>query len=172
VALAADFNLPLIAYEGGQHLASFNGVQDNVAITQLFTTANRDARMGELYTQYLTQWKVLGGQLLVHNTNGGAYNNIGSFGALEYLDQASSPKYAALTGFIQNQPCWWPGCSGVATPTPTATLTPTPTVTPPPTMSPTATASAGEPLQIVGRRPGDYFGQCLTPSVNRSGHRR
>src|SRR5690606_13171413 len=39
-------NLSVIAYEGGQHLVGVFGVQNNDAITDLFTAANRDPRMG------------------------------------------------------------------------------------------------------------------------------
>jgi hypothetical protein len=149
--VADQYNLPLIAYEGGQHLAGFGGVENNAAITHLFTSANRDARMGELYTQYLNQWKALGGQLFVHHTNIGVYNNVGSFGALEYLDQAGSPKYDALLSFIQNNPCWWPGgefstipalAHAVPCVTPTLTATATATVTSLPTISPMGTPTA------------------------------
>ena len=149
VQVAATHNLPLITYEGGQHLVGMEEAQQmNPALTQLFTTANRDARMGELYTQYLTQWQALGGQLFMHHTNTRRYTQSGSFGALEYADQATSPKYTALTQFIQQHPCWWPDCIGVATPTPTATnmATATPTTTLSPTVPVMPTREAYLPL--------------------------
>jgi hypothetical protein len=42
--------VPLIAYEGGQHLTGVGGVENNAAINALFDSANRDPRMG-LFTR-------------------------------------------------------------------------------------------------------------------------
>jgi hypothetical protein len=117
VQLAANHNLPLIAYEGGQHVTEVITPADpeTPALTQLFTTANRDERMGELYTEYFDQWKALGGRLFVHHINTRRYNQSGSYGALEYADQVTTPKYTALIQFIVDNPCWWPHCAGVET---------------------------------------------------------
>jgi hypothetical protein len=43
-AVATTSNLRLFAYEGGQHLAGDNGVQENTLVTGLFINANRDPR--------------------------------------------------------------------------------------------------------------------------------
>ncbi|MCA9932620.1 MAG: cellulose-binding protein [Ardenticatenaceae bacterium] len=110
----ADQNgLDLIAYEGGQHLTGVFGVENNDAVTTLFTTANRDARMGGLYTTYLDGWRQNGGQLFAHYLNADGFTKWGSWGALEYTNQGSSPKYDALMAFITANPCWWPGCTAV-----------------------------------------------------------
>jgi uncharacterized protein (DUF2141 family) len=119
-AVATTSNLRLFAYEGGQHLAGYNGVQENTLVTGLFINANRDPRMGTIYSQYLTQWKNRGGELFMHFVNVGQPSKSGSWGALEYVDQTTSPKYDALQSFIPANPCWWNGCSGSTT---AATLT-------------------------------------------------
>ncbi|MDP9018664.1 MAG: cellulose-binding protein, partial [Candidatus Eremiobacteraeota bacterium] len=52
----ARYNLPLIAYEGGQTL-----VTNDPPLLGLYIAANRDARMGNAYTRALTDWKASGG---------------------------------------------------------------------------------------------------------------
>ncbi len=92
--------LDLIAYEGGQHLVGVGNVVNNEAITQLFINANRDPRMGTLYTEYFNMWKAKGGNLFVHYTNCRRSTKWGSWGTLEYMDQVTTPKYDALLKFI------------------------------------------------------------------------
>lgn len=109
---AADArSLHLVTYEGGQHLAGILGVENNTAITSLFTGANRDARMGAAYTQHLNFWKSAGGELFLHFTASSGYGKFGSWGAVEYLDQPDTPKQQALMDFIDTNPCWWSGCA-------------------------------------------------------------
>lgn len=92
---AAAKGLPLIAYEGGQHLAGVGAAVDNTTLVNLFTAANRDARMLQLHKDYLKMWKDEGGGLFV------AFNFVyvpqkwGNWGALEWMDQAEAPKYQA-----------------------------------------------------------------------------
>lgn len=104
-------SLSLIAYEGGQHLAGIFGVENNNAITDLLTSANRDPRMGQAYATYLAQWKALGGELFVHFTASGDYSKWGSWGAVEFLDEPNTAKQQALLDFGRNNPCWWSGCA-------------------------------------------------------------
>ncbi|HRD72788.1 MAG TPA: hypothetical protein PK216_07175, partial [Aquimonas sp.] len=103
--------LSLIAYEGGQHLVGIFGVENNNAITDLLTSANRDPRMGQAYASYLAQWNAMGGELFVHFTASGDYSKWGSWGAVEFLDQPDTPKQQALRDFGLNHPCWWVGCA-------------------------------------------------------------
>ncbi len=106
--------LRLVSYEGGQHLVGVYGLENDPAMNALFDAANRDARMGALYTDYLDGWRSNSGQLFCHYVNVRSYSKWGRWGALERQDQsyASSPKYQALMSFIDDNPCWWPGCSG------------------------------------------------------------
>ncbi len=102
--IARRYGLPCIAYEGGQHLVRLEG-QPNERIEQLFNAANRDPRMGRLYTRYLEDWsRATGGQLFVHLMNCGESGSAGRWGALEYIDQprAQAPKYDALQQFMGN----------------------------------------------------------------------
>jgi len=98
VSLAQQYGKPLVAYEGGQHLA---GDSQNDQLTNLFTSANRDARMGETYDTYLATWKSLtGNALFMHFTDAGPYTRYGSWGAIETPGMAmQAPKYQALLRF-------------------------------------------------------------------------
>ena len=100
-AAADTYGVALLAYEGGQHLAGFNGVENNGAITALFTGANREPRMGDLYRQYFPGWRARGGGLFMQFTDIGAYSKWGSWGALEHLGQANSPKYQGLLDYLE-----------------------------------------------------------------------
>jgi hypothetical protein len=108
-AVASLRGVPLIAYEGGQHLTGVGGVENNAAINALFDSANRDPRMGALYKTYLDAWKASGAKLFVAFNNCGGYSKWGRWGALEYLEQprASSPKFNALQTFIEQNPASW-----------------------------------------------------------------
>lgn len=107
-------NIELITYEGGQHLIERPGYENNANMNRLYDDANRDPRMGEVYTRLLTSWKNNGGHLFMHLTNVTQYmpGNVGRFGSLESLVQnnvpvRSSAKYDALQNFIRNNPRWW-----------------------------------------------------------------
>jgi hypothetical protein len=116
----APYKLPLIAYEGGQSFA--NG--STPALTNLYTAANRDARMGAAYTTYLQQWKASGGQMFMIYNDVDAPGNFGVWGALESIMQTTSPlssappKWQAIQNFIAANACWWSGCVGTIGSTP------------------------------------------------------
>ena len=97
-ALARAQNVELLAYEGGQHLVGVGAPAGNAAINLLFDAANRDARMGALYTRYLLAWRQGGGGLFMHFNDMGNATRFGRWGALEIAPQTSSPKYDALAG--------------------------------------------------------------------------
>lgn len=144
-AVAGAYGLDLISYEGGQHLVGYNGVQNNAAVTALFIAANRDPRMGDLYRRYLDLWRAYG-RLFVHFLDVERSSRDGSWGALEYVDQGSAPKYDALLGFVADNPCWWSGCG--AAPAGPATATPTPTPAGP-DWTPTPEATATPPRRYI-----------------------
>lgn len=96
LTVANNFNVSLVAYEGGQHLVGVGNGANNDTLTGLFTAANRDTRMKTLYQSYLNGWAARGGGLFMHFTDIGAYSRYGSWGALEEIGQTTSPKYEAL----------------------------------------------------------------------------
>ncbi|MGF1482726.1 MAG: LamG domain-containing protein [Cyanophyceae cyanobacterium] len=104
VQLTEQLGLDLLAYEGGQGLWGTRGVQSNQAITELFNTANRDPRMGDVYREYVSEWFELGGGTFAHFVDISLYDQFGSWGALENVSQDSSPKYDVLLDFVDSAP--------------------------------------------------------------------
>lgn len=102
--IAALNNLALVAYEGGQHLVGIGSGGDNERLTELFTSANRDSRMGGVYQEYLNGWRVRTGGLFVHFSDISLYTKFGSWGAAEKSDQISSAKYDALVTYATGTP--------------------------------------------------------------------
>lgn len=102
VGMAHADGLPLVAYEGGQSLVAGGSAQNNAQLTNLLIAANRSPRMYSLYTEYLDQWKRVGGGLFMNFADVWLPSKYGSWGALEYLGQdiAAAPKYRALMAWI------------------------------------------------------------------------
>ena len=98
-SVALNHGVTLISYEGGQHLVGVGSGANNDTLTTLFTAANRDSRMGSLYTNYLTGWASRGGGLFMHFNDISPYSKFGSWGALEKIGEISTPKYDALFTF-------------------------------------------------------------------------
>lgn len=107
--LAKQRGLRLVAYEGGQHLVGHGGAENNEKLTELFHSANRHARMRQLYLDYLAGWKQSGGTLMAIFSSMGAYSKWGSWGLLEYHGQppAEAPKYQAVLQFLDANSKWW-----------------------------------------------------------------
>jgi hypothetical protein len=104
-AVAQEFGLDLIAYEGGQHLMVKQphiNSPENQALTDVAIAANRDPRMYDLYIEYLNLWKAMGGGIMMHLSSVGGPSRYGMWGSLEYQDQplTSAPKYRALMDYI------------------------------------------------------------------------
>jgi hypothetical protein len=121
--LLAHYHLPLIAYEGGQSLTSFDPT-----LTNLYIAANRDPRMAASYAAALKDWKANSGEMYVLFADICNPSKYGEWGALEsFMDTVSPldkapPKWQAIQNFISGNPCWWSGCTGTIGPT---TATPT-----------------------------------------------
>ena len=98
VDLAEQENLPLLAYEGGQHLAPVGNLKNDSGIVDLFIEANSDSRMGEIYEEHISEWYNLGGELFLNYSDIRTPSESGSWGALESVYQNGSPKYDALVG--------------------------------------------------------------------------
>jgi hypothetical protein len=64
------------------------GGENNDDLTALFGRANRDPRMGQLYSTYLDAWAAAGGDLFCVFSSTGRWSKWGSWGLLEYSDEA------------------------------------------------------------------------------------
>ena len=108
-ATANRYGLHLISYEGGQHMVGVLGAQNNNELSALFDAFNRDARIKQLYLDYLASWKQAGGELFVHFTDVGIFSKWGRWGALEHIAQprTAAPKFDAIQHFIEQNPVWW-----------------------------------------------------------------
>ncbi len=93
------YDLPLLAYEGGQH---FLAVGDR-SKSDMIAAINRDPRMGELYEEYLRRWRALTGDaLFVHYRSPSAWSEWGCWGSKEYQGQPvdEAPKHRALLRYL------------------------------------------------------------------------
>ncbi len=100
--LADKYRLELIAYEAGQHLIRYDPphtVKDP-AVLNLFMSVQEDPRMRQAYQQYLSTWAQSGGGLILHFYGIGEPEPKNFFGMLDYLQQPSTPKYAALMDYL------------------------------------------------------------------------
>ena len=109
VKVAADHDLPLIAYEAGQHLAGHGGVESDDTQTARFKGANRDPRMGELYTRLLETWATIGGRTICMWNSIETWSKWGSWGLVEFLDtpREKAPKLDATLDFAEQRERWW-----------------------------------------------------------------
>ena len=111
--VAAKYNLPLMAYEGGQGLVDFKTTDDMQMPNPLLYQANRHPQMASFYTRFLNGWAQDGNTtLFMHYTSPRTYRRYGAWGSKEYVSQPTSqaPKHQALLNFIKSRPCWWDGC--------------------------------------------------------------
>lgn len=110
VTEARKKGLRVLAYEGGQHITSnFSQTQQDEAFINLHVEINRSPEIKKLYKVNFDNWREAGGELFMHFVDTSAYTQHGSWGALEYITQPTSPKWEALMEFNQ-VPCWWENC--------------------------------------------------------------
>ena len=101
--IADQFGLKLVAYESGQHLVGALGTENNEAITKLFTEANADPRMGEVYTKNLNTWAEAGGDLICSYNSVSKWSKWGSWGLLQYYDDAPTAKFKAAIDWAKSR---------------------------------------------------------------------
>jgi len=95
-ALAEQYGLDLISYEGGQHLVP----QSSNTADALLQAAQHDPRMAEAYRQFAENWDANGGGLAMHYTLAGAESQFGYWGLLEGIDQPGSVKWDAVMSLL------------------------------------------------------------------------
>lgn len=92
-AVAQKNGLRYVSYEGGQHVLSTDVDGQR--------RAQRDPRMGALYTTYLTRWRDEIGDQLTLFCDIAPINKYGAWGLQEYSGQLTdAPKYKAVNTFI------------------------------------------------------------------------
>jgi hypothetical protein len=96
--LAATYRLPLLAYEGGQHLVAANPVARAELNVESKRAAQDDPRMGRLLEGLVTDWHKAGGGLFVHYSHIRESSKSGYWGLLETTAQPGSVKWDAVMG--------------------------------------------------------------------------
>ncbi len=104
--VADQHGLPLIAYEGGQHLFTGRGGKTEA----MLHAANRDPRMGAAITRLVDDWKAAGGQLFVAFSYTQQPGGGGFWGMKEHQRDDAAPKWRAIKA-LRDQACWWRGCA-------------------------------------------------------------
>lgn len=110
VEIAHHYGLKLIAYEGGQGLVDWVTRESTQHPNPLFFAANRDPRMGALYTQMLKGWKEAGGELFMAFSSPRTCQWFGCWGLKEHIRQPREVayKYDAVLNFIDAHRDWLP----------------------------------------------------------------
>ncbi|MEZ5480120.1 MAG: sugar-binding protein [Thiolinea sp.] len=106
--IARQFGVKLIAYEGGQGLVDWATREPDQHPNPLFFAANRDPRMGALYTRLLEGWKDAGGDLFMLFSSPRTCQWFGCWGLKEHIRQprSTAPKYNAALDFIDAHRDW------------------------------------------------------------------
>ncbi|MEM1120109.1 MAG: T9SS type A sorting domain-containing protein [Bacteroidota bacterium] len=100
-----SLNIPVLAYEGGQHLAATGFQAADTCVARLIREVNLLPGMQEWYCEYYDEWyDNYGGGLHVAFSLAAPYNEYGSFGILEsqFQDYNLSPKWQAHEGCVFN----------------------------------------------------------------------
>lgn len=107
--LARRHRVRLVAYEAGQHFVGVGGAEDDARLNTLFDAVNHDARMRDVYLEYLEAWRADGGGWINHFVNVSQWSKWGRWGALEHVRQPreQSPKFDALVTFSERYPDGW-----------------------------------------------------------------
>ena len=101
---ADNYNVALIAYEGGQHLVATGANTNNTTLTNLLIAANRHPLMEDLYCQYSQHWyEQTQGGLFAFFSSHGLPSRWGSWGMKEHMEDHNNPKYLGMVNCVFDQ---------------------------------------------------------------------
>lgn len=100
--VAANHNLQLICYEGGQHLVATGNNMNDTTLTAKLIATNHDTAMQNLYCDYFDYWYNNVGGMFCHFSSHGTYSKYGSWGVREDYQDINNPKYLALKNCVFN----------------------------------------------------------------------
>lgn len=109
-AVSDRHGLPLLAYEGGQHLMAEPG-EANEKIYGLLAKANLDARMADTYRRHLDDWRQVGGQLFMFYAHVAKPSRYGNWGLKQRQSAQTDPKWRVALDYRDRTACWWPTCA-------------------------------------------------------------
>lgn len=98
--LAGRYGLPMLSYEGGQHLVAWNPLTRGEINEPLKRAAQDDPRMGRLLRRLQAIWSEAGGGLFMHFTFIAPYTKSGYWGLLEGQSSPGSVKWDAVMGML------------------------------------------------------------------------
>lgn len=101
--LARKYGVPLLAYEGGQHLTTHGR---RPPYLKAFQRAQSHPRMYDLYREMFDTWFEAGGSTFVAYAYTGPNNHNGAWGKLQFQDQdiGTAPKYRAMIEAVGQKP--------------------------------------------------------------------
>jgi hypothetical protein len=106
--IASTHGLPLVSYEGGQHIvAQEAGQRNDEGFTQLLLDIQRDPRMGDMYTYLAEKWREIGGSTLTLFNNADPWSRSGAWGLKEGFDDPVAPKFDAAQAYLTANPGGW-----------------------------------------------------------------
>lgn len=101
--VADTFNVDLIAYEGGQHLVTYQQNNDTAWVNKLKAT-QRDMRIRDQYCDYFSHWyDTTQAGLFCHFSSHGNWGRYGFWGVKEHYNDTLSPKYLAMQQCVFSQ---------------------------------------------------------------------
>lgn len=105
-AVAQQYGLDLVMYEGGTHVVGIGSWVGNQTLTEFFTHLNYTPEMGALYQVLLEGWRDAGGTIFNVFVDVYTPNQWGSWGALRGLTD-DNPRWDAIMTFLAENPAWW-----------------------------------------------------------------
>jgi len=96
--IADQYDLGLVAYEAGQHIAASRSLEKNKELVNKIISINRNPKMYQIYLGMYKDWVDVGGGLIVWFRSTYKASERGAWGILETISQepASAPKYQAI----------------------------------------------------------------------------
>ena len=109
--VADRFGLELVAFSGGSQIRNAGTpVKDDNDFINFHLAVNRGEGIYNIISNNFDAWRDAGGSLFVHSVDISRAANSAHLGALEYLQQSSSPQWRAITDFNKDHECWWDRC--------------------------------------------------------------
>ena len=108
-AYAADRNLQLIAYEGGNFMQTTGAGQ---SVVDKFFTLNRDSRLSDAFVSNFENFEAAGATTFFYFLNEDFWTDEGAFGARRYQDESREEAvvFDGLMNYIESTVCWWNNC--------------------------------------------------------------
>jgi hypothetical protein len=99
--LAQARGLALVAFEAGQHMVGFGSASGNYLLADKLNAANRLPGMRQVYDQFLTEWRRIGGGMACLFNTTSKFGLYGSWGMFEHSLQLQhlAPKYLGMMDY-------------------------------------------------------------------------